>query len=261
MRPNLLLVIVDDLRSDRLGFAGLERAETPFLDSVAARGVRFTRCFSTAGWTLPACASIVTGLHPSEHGLIHHDRRFDAPKIPALLGAGYASFGVGNNGNLVPDDIPEETLESLGFERRPRVWKRFGWQEGFETYRWFHKEDKDGPFEAFAQWLTTRGDDSRPWFAMLHTNVVHDYDMDHPWCTDVGRFLDGDLHPELRRFRDGPHIWAETPEGLDHARLAEQLVAKYDACVAEADRRLAEALEPVDLSRTVVCIASDHGEG
>ena len=62
MRPNLLLVIVDDLRSDRLGFAGLERAETPFLDSVAARSVRFTRCFSTAGWTLPACASIVTGL-------------------------------------------------------------------------------------------------------------------------------------------------------------------------------------------------------
>ena len=133
MRPNLLLVIVDDLRSDRLGFAGLERAETPFLDSVAARGVRFTRCFSTAGWTLPACASIVTGLHPSEHGLIHHDRRFDAPKIPARLGAGYASFGVGNNGNLVPDDIPEETLESLGFERRPHTLRDVGHGEPLEV--------------------------------------------------------------------------------------------------------------------------------
>src|SRR5688500_7417099 len=112
MTPNLLLVIVDDLRADRLGCTGLARAETPFLDSLARRGVRYTRCFTTSGWTLPACASIVTGLLPSQHGLIHHDRRFAEPKIPALLGTGFASFGVGNNGNLVPDDIPQATLDA-----------------------------------------------------------------------------------------------------------------------------------------------------
>ena len=58
-------------------FAGLAHAETPFLDGLAARGVRYDRCWSPSGWTLPACASIVTGLPPSGHGLIHHDRRFD----------------------------------------------------------------------------------------------------------------------------------------------------------------------------------------
>ena len=143
--PDLLLLLVDDLRPDRLGCYGNARAETPFIDRMAREGVRFERCFSTCGWTLPGCASIVTGRPPSGHGLIHHDRRFEVPKIPALLAAPgatsspsgaapWATFGVGNNGNLVPDTISREALDAAGFERRPDVWKHFGWQEGFETY-------------------------------------------------------------------------------------------------------------------------------
>lgn len=259
-RPNLLLVLVDDLRADRLGCTGLARAESPFLDSLAARGALYTRCFSACGWTLPACASIVTGLPPSGHGLLHHDRRFAAPKIPALL-PGYATFGVGNNGNLVPDDIPQETLDALKFERRPAMWKRFGWQEGFETYRWFHKEEKDGPFRVFEEWLSARAQDPRPWFAMLHTNLVHDYDMGDPWAVACERFLGRPLAEPMRKFRDGPWVWKDVPAGMTDAQVTEEAIAKYDACVAECDRRLAEALAPIDLATTVVCVVSDHGEG
>src|SRR5262245_6626169 len=143
--PNLLLILVDDLRADRLGCYGNWRVETPCVDQLAHEGVRFERCFATCGWTLPSCASILTGRLASDHGLIHHDRRFAAPKIPALLGAGWATFGVGNNGNLVPDKISREQLDAAGFERRPEVWKHFGWEEGFETYEWFPKTDADGP--------------------------------------------------------------------------------------------------------------------
>jgi len=260
-RPHLLLVIVDDLRADRTGFAGLASARTPFLDQLAQRGARYSRCFTTTGWTLPACASIVTGRLPSGHGLIHHDRRFEAQKIPALLGPDYATFGVGNNGNLVPDTISGEALDAAGFERRPEVWKHFGWQEGFETYEWHYKADKDGPFESFGRWLGARADDDRPWFAMLHTNVVHDYDRDDPWCVDVEPFLGGPLPDGLRAFRDGPWVWREPPGGLDDEALARALLAKYDGCVAEFDRRLRAALAPVDLERTVVLVVSDHGEG
>jgi arylsulfatase A-like enzyme len=259
-RPNLLLVIVDDLRADRLGCTGLARAETPHLDSLARRGALFTRCFSASSWTLPACASIVTGRVPTDHGLVHHDRRFGAPKIPALL-PGYATFGVGNNGNLVPDDIPQETLDALKFERRPEMWKRFGWQEGFETYRWFHKEDKDGPFAVFADWIAGRAADPRPWFAMLHTNLVHDFDMGHPWAVDCDRFLGRPLSEPMRKFRDGPWVWKDVPPGMTDAQVTEEALAKYDACIAEADKRLAAALAPIDLDKTVVCVVSDHGEG
>lgn len=259
--PDLLLVLVDDLRADRIGCAGLARAETPTLDRLAREGLRCERAFAACGWTLPSCASIVTGLLPSQHGLRHHDCRFEAPKIPARLGPGWATFGVGNNGNLVPDTISRESLDAAGFERRPEVWKHFGWQEGFETYEWFPKSDADGPFAAFARWHAGRAADGRPWFAMLHTNVVHDYDGDRPWCVDVERFLGRPLHPALRKFRDGPWIWQTPPEGVSPAQLAEEMLAKYDGCIAEFDRRLAAVLAAVDLSRTVVCVVSDHGEG
>jgi arylsulfatase A-like enzyme len=260
MAPNLLLAIVDDLRADRLGCTGLARAETPYLDALAKRGTLYTRCFSASGWTLPACASIVTGRIPSDHGLIHHDCRFGKPKIPALL-PGYATFGVGNNGNFVPDDIPQATLDALKFERRPEMWKRFGWQEGFERYEWFHKEDKDGPFRVFADFLEARKSDSRPWFAMLHTNLVHDYDMGHPWAVDCDRFLGRPLSEPMKKFRDGPWVWKDVPPGMSDAQVTEEAIAKYDACIAECDRRLKDALAPVDFSNTIVVIVSDHGEG
>ncbi len=259
--PNLLLVIVDDLRFDRVGANGHAGAETPFLDELAARGVRYTRCLTTCGWTLPACASIVTGHLPSSHGLIHHDHRFRVPKISALLSPDWATVGIANNGNLVPDDLSAETLDALGFERRPEVWKHFGWQEGFETYRWFHKQDKDGPFAAFEDWVAERPSDDRPWFAMLHTNLVHDYDEDQPWCLDVERFLGAPLPPSVHRFRDGPWIWREPPGDLDDDALAAALEAKYDGCIAETDRRLRAVLANVDLSTTAVIVVSDHGEG
>jgi arylsulfatase A-like enzyme len=214
-KPNVLLVIVDDLRPDHLGFAGRAAARTPVLDAFARDAVVYTDCRATCGWTLPSCASIMTGRMPRDHGLVHHERRFRAPKIPALLGSGYATFGVGNNGNLVPDHVTAAQLDRAGFERRPEVWKHFGWQEGFETYAWFYKSDKDGPFESFAAWHAERATDPRPYFAMLHTNVVHDYDRGDPWCVDVEPWLGGPLPQSLHEFRDGPHVWRDPPEGVD----------------------------------------------
>lgn len=255
--PNLLLVIVDDLRADRVGYAGLTRARTPVLDDLAARGLVYTDCLSTCGWTLPACASIVTGLLPSEHGLIHHDRRFEAPKLPSFLPHAYTSLGIGNNGNLVPDTIDRETLDGLGFERRPEVWKHFGWQEGFDEYLWFHKQVRDRPFDEFRAWIEGR---DGPWFAMLHTNVVHDYDADEPAYVDVEDLLGRPVGEPLRRFRDGPWVWKDRPEGYDDDRLAEELLAKYDGGIADFDRRLGEVLTEVDRRETWICVVSDHGE-
>lgn len=84
---SLLLITVDTLRADRLGLAGYGRPTSPNVDELAARGVRFERAFSQAGWTLPAVASILTGLHPSRHGAVAADRGLasDAPTLATLL--------------------------------------------------------------------------------------------------------------------------------------------------------------------------------
>ena len=68
-RYNILLVTIDTARADHFGAYGYARARTRHIDALAAEGVRFDRVFTTAPITLPAHASILTGLFPFEHGV------------------------------------------------------------------------------------------------------------------------------------------------------------------------------------------------
>ena len=67
--PNVVLLTLDTTRADHLGAAGWPHARTPHLDSLAARGVRFAHCDSSAPITLPSHATILTGLFPTRHGV------------------------------------------------------------------------------------------------------------------------------------------------------------------------------------------------
>src|SRR5437660_12035150 len=73
-RPNVLLVTLDTTRADRLGCYGYAPALTPALDALAAQGVLFERACTPAPLTLPAHASMMTGLYPAEHGLVTNGR-------------------------------------------------------------------------------------------------------------------------------------------------------------------------------------------
>ncbi len=65
--PNVLLIVVDTLRADHVGCYGHRRDTSPAVDRLAAEGVRFERAYSTAPWTKPSVASMITGLYPSAH--------------------------------------------------------------------------------------------------------------------------------------------------------------------------------------------------
>lgn len=67
-RPNLVLITVDTLRADRVGAYGDRTAETPNIDALARRGVRFDAAFAHAPLTFPSHTSILTGELPSVHG-------------------------------------------------------------------------------------------------------------------------------------------------------------------------------------------------
>lgn len=71
--PHVLIIAIDTWRGDHLAAAGNDWIRTPHMDALAADGVLFTRCFSTAPWTLPSFASIYTGLTPHRHGAIGGD--------------------------------------------------------------------------------------------------------------------------------------------------------------------------------------------
>lgn len=261
--PNILLVVVDDLRADHLKSHGYGRATTPLLDRRLATGTQFLNCHSPVGWTLPGCASIITGQDPDEHGLVDHNRRFQKPKLGHYLGDSYHKVGITNNGNVVTDSIPRETLESLGFSRRPAKWKFFGWDAGFDEYHWTHREDHVRPFDLATQFLDglPRTAHDKPWFLFFHTNLVHDYHMDREYYREARWFLGEEVHPQLLSVRDGPDVWRLPPDGVDHDLARRHLIAKYDAGIRHADQGLEELFKRVDFSRTIVVLTSDHGEG
>ena len=69
---NLILITLDTTRADHLGCYGHETAFTPTLDGLAQRGVLFERTYAPAPFTLPAHASIHTGVYPFKHGLFNN---------------------------------------------------------------------------------------------------------------------------------------------------------------------------------------------
>ncbi len=76
--PNIVLIISDDQNWTDYEFMGHEHIETPRLNQLASEGLTFTYGYSTAPLCSPSLASIITGLYPSQHGILGNDPVFDA---------------------------------------------------------------------------------------------------------------------------------------------------------------------------------------
>ncbi|MBD3278992.1 MAG: sulfatase-like hydrolase/transferase, partial [Candidatus Aegiribacteria sp.] len=101
-RPNVILVIIDTLRADHLSCYGYHRPTSPNLDSLAHAGTRWENFQAQAPWTLPATATIFTGLNARQHGTYRrldgdHMLHREVPTIPVIFGeAEYETFGIFN---------------------------------------------------------------------------------------------------------------------------------------------------------------------
>jgi arylsulfatase A-like enzyme len=67
--PNILLVVMDTTRADRLSCYGHDRSTSPALDRFAEKSTRYTRAYASSSWTIPSHGSLFTGLPPSLHGM------------------------------------------------------------------------------------------------------------------------------------------------------------------------------------------------
>src|SRR5262245_18288087 len=95
-RPNVLLVSVDALRADHVGAYGYARSTTPFLDRLARDGQRFERTYVPLPATAPSHASLLTSLHPAQHGVVANTMTLpeQAETLAEVLkGHGYATLG------------------------------------------------------------------------------------------------------------------------------------------------------------------------
>ena len=75
VRPNIVVVLVDDLRWDDIGCAGHPFVRTPHIDRIAREGVRFRNAFCTTPLCSPVRACLLTGLHTHHHGILDNINR------------------------------------------------------------------------------------------------------------------------------------------------------------------------------------------
>jgi arylsulfatase A-like enzyme len=68
-RPSVLVITLDTLRADALGVYGNQAKPSPYIDSLAARGTRFSRAYTVTPLTIPAHSSLFTSLWPPRHGV------------------------------------------------------------------------------------------------------------------------------------------------------------------------------------------------
>jgi arylsulfatase A-like enzyme len=105
-RPNLLLVVLDCVRAWDFPGGSNAAGPMPFVDSLRRESVDHPRTSSVAHWTVPAHASMFTGLYPWEHGVHAKGRlKLDAQgeAVGSLLqGAGYHTLSISANGLIAP---------------------------------------------------------------------------------------------------------------------------------------------------------------
>ena len=109
-RPNIVFVLVDDLRWDELGVAGHPYVETPHIDRIAHEGAYLLNAFTTTPLCSPARASILTGLYPHTNGitdnLARNEQSHRLETFPKMLNAvGYDTAFVGK-WHMGNDDTP-----------------------------------------------------------------------------------------------------------------------------------------------------------
>ncbi len=162
-----VLITVDTLRADTLGFAGNAQVDTPTLDRLAAGGRVFSSAHAHSVTTLPSHASILSGLYPHQHG-VRHNGGFvlsaDVPTLGSMLqAAGFATaafvgafpldsrFGLDQGFEIYDDDYgAEDSLflysERTGdevVERATDWWRR---NPDRRKFLWLHLYDPHAPY-------------------------------------------------------------------------------------------------------------------
>jgi arylsulfatase A-like enzyme len=268
--PNVLLLILDTVRSLELSLHGYERATSPQLDRFASRGVTFDWAMSTAPWTLPSHASMFTGRYPFETNAYFRtalDDRFPT-LAEALREHGYATAGfvanteyTGRATGLARGFIRYEDYEpSAGYlATSSAILRTLSWSRTLRKvlgyYELLGRKDGHTINSAFLKWQGKNT--GRPFFAFLNYFDAHaPYLPPAPFDTLFGGTKNRHFLVQQERY-----VKTSSPELKPH--IPTELTA-YDQSIAALDAQLGQLFAELErrglLRNTVVLVTSDHGE-
>lgn len=243
-RPNIVLIVMDTTREDRLGCYGHSRKNTPTLDALAGESTVYRNAYSVSSWTAPGHASLFTGLYPAAHGCTQENWTMgeDLVTLAEVLGGnGYQTHGITEN---------------------PTVSAAAGFAQGFDTYQevwrpWEYEDDENQAYRLLQGVLETL-DREKPLF--LFINFIEP----HAPYNSSREFIDA--------YVDDPRAGPNGNNGQEfylgrvkrNERDFRHMKALYDAEILYTDHqvgRVIQRLKEEDLwEDTIFIVTSDHGE-
>ncbi|MEM6455024.1 MAG: sulfatase [Acidobacteriota bacterium] len=273
--PNVIIVLIDTLRADRLSLYGYERETSPRLTQWAQeRGAVFKTVVAPSPWTLPSHVSLFTGLDTLSHGVNYAHA---APQHLTFLAehlreAGYTTGAFTGGAYLTASYGLAQGFQRLHYES--------GFEGGGD--RPTAGKDLDANLARVEAWLA---DVPEPYFLFFHTYDVHAPYLAHsPFYEQFyPDDAEADAAAEAKRMITTQPIRPVRAEGyLFRSRFVEPnpdgqgliplrderkdaLDAMYDSGIARVDKLLGTFFDQLDATghsdRSVTVVASDHGEG
>ena len=218
---NVILITMDTTRRDRLSCYGFSEETTPNLDQIARDGVLFERAFTPVPVTLPAHATMLTGLYPYQHG-VRHNGTYVLPDSTTTLAEMLEAKGYDTGAVLGAFPVDHRFGLAQGFDQYDDRFSRMGVREGDTAQRPATEVTRRA-----LEWVDQHSE--RPFFLWTHY-----FDPHAPY------------HP--------PEPFAARFPGDAYAGE----VAAMDAGIGTlVDGLAAKGL----LERTILVVAGDHGEG
>ncbi len=233
---NVVLIVLDTMRADRLSSYGYPVQTSPNLDALAEEGVLFEIAVSNASWTLPAMAGLFAGDFPT--------REVFGPRLKRSLVETIRSAGI----------------RTAAFVEGGFVSEHFGFERGFDHFhdgaRGDSKVSIEETFGSAATWL--RQNHTERFYLLLHTYEPHTpyTRQDYTGGLDRGRLGETFETLDAGKIRMGQLEFGATERTW--------VRALYDGGITASDRHVGQLLDILKelgiRDQTAVVVTSDHGE-
>jgi arylsulfatase A-like enzyme len=265
-KPNILLIVVDQMRSTSMGMAGSEKVYTPNLDLIAQGGSRFVNAIANCPSCAPARATLFTGLHTLSHRVVNNDLqvRLDTGSLARSLTAdGYDCGYIGKwhlAGGSRNAFTPPGPLR-LGFDDywasancTHEYMDSFYYENSDPKPKWIKGYEPIFQTDLALRYMEKKSQGSKPFFLTIAFGPPHD-----PYGEMPKRYLDRYPWPGIDLPRSTSRY---VPREILNAK--KQVVAGYYAHISALDEqvgRLLEFLKAHQLTdNTLIVFTSDHGD-